>query len=699
MIGGSGGFVPGIVALLLTYALHSTLLFGCAWALARLVLRREAWRDVAWKTALVGGLLTTAASQIPGRDWALHLEAPFTAPSAYAPVLSAPVAAMPAAAIVPVATGARDLGAPASELRGSVPASGLPGSGPPVSAREIAIAPEPIEPTVADRVRSIVDGATSMGPAGLLVAWALGALLLVARLIQRRVRLRRALKERSPILEGPATRMLDELRRSAGLKREVRLSATGAVATPFALNRSEICVPAQFFSRLRTEEQRVALAHEFAHLLRRDPAWHFTAQILGAVFFFQPLQWLATKKLRESAELLADAWAVRETGSRLGLVRCLAEVAHWISSADLQEPSGSMAMAEAGSPLMTRVRRLLDGEIETVTAPRATRLAAAVAVVAVAGLAPAVVHRAPEATAAVERSGPRLEARPGLAVVPEVRVPSPTAATPTPPADAIVAPGQAPLPLEVAVSSGLEPTSTSDATSEPTADAMSDATSDAAAEFAIVGPAFDVSALVPSPDLAAAVDPATSPSDSRDAELGGLLGTLEPATLLALQPAQPTTIAEVNVPPIQLEEIVVTGESLMSERLERVGFYQRRAAGFGRFFDRRDISELGVQDLSGFFFSTPGLPRRCSGLHCGQNTSSRGFAGFAGGLERQESVSDAGGCEQYFVDGVLVNSPGGFGGDLGYVEAIEIYSGASQLPPQFHGWGGACGAIVVWTQF
>ena len=337
---------PGIqiAGFLLTYALHSTLLLGAAWLLSRFVFQREAWRDIAWKGAILGSLVTTAVAQVPGRDWALRLSVPI--PSAVSE--ARPTQLRPAEAGLPAAA-------------------------------------ESILPTL-DAVGGLV-------PLFLVLSWGTIALVLLARLTRKRARLHSTLRDRRPVPGGPLPVMLEDLRRSTTFEGTVRLSYSDSIPTPLALGRSEICLPARFFHRLSKDEQRAALAHEMAHLVRRDPMWQHAAQVLTAVFFFQPLQAVAITKLRESAELLADAWAVRETGSPLGLARCLGIVAHWISLAGAHESAASTPMAEAGSPLMTRVRRLLSGEVEEVDLPGALRVAALAVVTTVAVFGPAVVPR------------------------------------------------------------------------------------------------------------------------------------------------------------------------------------------------------------------------------------------------------------------------------------------------------------------
>ncbi|NNF06467.1 MAG: PDZ domain-containing protein [Candidatus Eisenbacteria bacterium] len=126
---------------------------------------------------------------------------------------------------------------------------------------------------------------------------------------------------------------------------------------PIAFGRREICVPDRALTLLSREQQQTALAHELAHLIRRDPFWLVFGGFLESLFFFQPLIRVARKEMRESAEYLCDDWAVRQTGGNVTLAKCLAEVASWNNKSHA-EPI--MASGMAGSPLVRRIQRLLD---------------------------------------------------------------------------------------------------------------------------------------------------------------------------------------------------------------------------------------------------------------------------------------------------------------------------------------------------
>ena len=76
-----------VLAWLLTYALHSTLVLGGVWLLrARGPVRSLLLRDLFWKAALVGGLLTaTAQTALRQGSWGEALALPAARPAVLVP--------------------------------------------------------------------------------------------------------------------------------------------------------------------------------------------------------------------------------------------------------------------------------------------------------------------------------------------------------------------------------------------------------------------------------------------------------------------------------------------------------------------------------------------------------------------------------------------------------------------------------------
>ncbi len=188
------------------------------------------------------------------------------------------------------------------------------------------------------------------------LAWAALAAFFGLGLIRSWWRLRRVLGDRRPIEAGPARTMLARL--SAETLPRVRLSASTRVNVPIAVGvlRPEIVVPERALYQLEPAELESMLAHELAHLVRRDPAWRLIAGFMHRVLFLQPLNRVAAAHLENASEVLCDDWAVERTDRPLALARCLTEVAGWVAS-----PLGASvpAMARRGSGLGRRVRRLV----------------------------------------------------------------------------------------------------------------------------------------------------------------------------------------------------------------------------------------------------------------------------------------------------------------------------------------------------
>ncbi len=359
-----------VIAWMLTYLLHSTLLLGLAWLVSKPLSRWSvAAEETVWKLALVGALCTASIQLAAGwqplaGQWKL-----------------ADLGGVAATASVDATTNVVNVGEGLVPSRvGAIPAPALKSNA--VRARVEALS----SPPAAAPVRTFPSAA-----ALILGVWALGALVLLAAFGRSFLRLGQRLRSRPRIVGGTIHAQLRDLAAEAGLGGAVRLSCSSRVPVPVALGirRPEICVPPRALAGLTAEQQEGMLAHELAHLARRDPFWLVLRQVIACALFFQPLNWVARRRLREISEMLSDEWAVARTGRPLSLAGCLAEVAGWsVGTPALPVPG----MADRPSSLGQRIRRLLDDTRSPENPTRRAWLAAAmgVLVIVVAAAAPAV---------------------------------------------------------------------------------------------------------------------------------------------------------------------------------------------------------------------------------------------------------------------------------------------------------------------
>jgi TonB family protein len=116
--------------------------------------------------------------------------------------------------------------------------------------------------------------------------------------------------------------------------------------------------------------RRAVLAHELAHIRRRDPAILLMAQAATIVYWFHPLCWLAAARLRTESERACDDAALR-----IGL-RPSRYAGELLDLARLFNPQPAIPMATA-SNLESRVKFILDPFVNRSFAPRRAWLVAA----------------------------------------------------------------------------------------------------------------------------------------------------------------------------------------------------------------------------------------------------------------------------------------------------------------------------------
>jgi hypothetical protein len=96
----------------------------------------------------------------------------------------------------------------------------------------------------------------------------------------------------------------------------IRTWISNAVDGPLALGVIErrIVLPGDFSRRYNPVERRLALEHELVHHKRGDIWWNLVAMTILAIFWFNPVAWLAFRAFRSDQELACDA-AVARTAS------------------------------------------------------------------------------------------------------------------------------------------------------------------------------------------------------------------------------------------------------------------------------------------------------------------------------------------------------------------------------------------------
>jgi beta-lactamase regulating signal transducer with metallopeptidase domain/archaellum component FlaC len=219
----------------------------------------------------------------------------------------------------------------------------------------------------------------------LVAVWALGALVMLARLGVGLWRMARAVSSAQVIDDPTWLALLDQARARVGCDRRVRLVVSSELEIPatFGILRPVIAVPQHSATWLRDRREAVLL-HELMHICRLDWPVRIIARVARAVYWFNPLAWWALRRLDLEQELACDE-EVLACGTRASNYAC-----HLlgIASAAMRSPLPAVSGLEMArkSQLEERIMTIL----KRTTHRRLSLAVLAPSVIIIAALVPAL---------------------------------------------------------------------------------------------------------------------------------------------------------------------------------------------------------------------------------------------------------------------------------------------------------------------
>ncbi|MCG8586316.1 MAG: hypothetical protein MI757_16535 [Pirellulales bacterium] len=216
-----------------------------------------------------------------------------------------------------------------------------------------------------------------------LLAWLFVAVAFLVRVVASRIWL--VMFRRQPrVRDADLLAMVRRLRRRAGLGRQVVVLESSRVSAPvaFGIWRPTIVLPLRFAKELSAAQQEVVLRHEVAHLVSRDAAWQLVSDVVAAVMWWNPLVWIARRRLQVASEWVADEACLDVADGPSTLADCLVTIGRRIQT-NRQFAWQAAAGGAGRSALARRVKRLL--EMSDQPPRRARRGAAGLQIVGLLG--------------------------------------------------------------------------------------------------------------------------------------------------------------------------------------------------------------------------------------------------------------------------------------------------------------------------
>ncbi len=213
-----------------------------------------------------------------------------------------------------------------------------------------ALSPVPALPAPKREIpwRAVIAAIYLVG-AGLLLARLLLGWILSARLRRRVV----------PIGESGVNCSVKDFSESLGIRRAPEVAESNGVSVPLTLGivRPLILLP-ESWREWEARKLRAVLAHELAHVARRDALTQLLAALHRSVFWFSPLGWWLERHLAELAEEASDDVALGAISDRNLYAEILVDFLGTVRNARGRLSWQEVSMAK-GSRVERRVNRIL----------------------------------------------------------------------------------------------------------------------------------------------------------------------------------------------------------------------------------------------------------------------------------------------------------------------------------------------------
>ena len=358
---------------LLDASLKATLLLGALALADRCFGRRQAaWRSLLWSMGVVGLMLIPLASAV-------------------LPTLRIPIpAALAAAPLIETVVQFEQPQTPfAEEFAAKVfrPSQTFPVPAHSISDIERLAAGHPLAtPAAASQPLSILPDFDAKEWALLtgLALYLSGVLFFLGRLITGLFYVS-ALRHQARDIDDPALlKTLQHFANLLGLRRPVKLAASEHISGPTQVGclAPMIVVPPALLHRRDHRDFAPIIAHELAHVYRWDYLFNLLMGLVQALYWFNPLAWLAVHRLRATTEQACDDWTVELTGNCDRYARTLIDVAEGMRQGQVVALGANMAHRPH---IVQRIDRIiaLSGRV----APRIGRLASAALIFSLASIA------------------------------------------------------------------------------------------------------------------------------------------------------------------------------------------------------------------------------------------------------------------------------------------------------------------------
>lgn len=190
----------------------------------------------------------------------------------------------------------------------------------------------------------------------ILIVWLVGVSAFLLRLVMGWHLSRRLIRFSDGIVPAGIQQMFDQLKAHLALTGIVRLLVHARIDSPIVVGwlRPVVILPISAITGLNEDQVMAVLAHELAHIRRRDFLVNILQRCVEAILFYHPAVWWLSKRVRIERENCCDDLAVNICGDRKMYAEALIRLER-----GRHDAAPALAVAATGSGTIKRVQRIL----------------------------------------------------------------------------------------------------------------------------------------------------------------------------------------------------------------------------------------------------------------------------------------------------------------------------------------------------
>jgi beta-lactamase regulating signal transducer with metallopeptidase domain len=198
----------------------------------------------------------------------------------------------------------------------------------------------------------------------LTALWVIGALFVLARIAVDQLRLRILARRALAVVGEPWESLLCDLCKELHLRRPVVLLQSENSVTPITWGWLRPCIllPVQA-KEWSMDKRRAVFLHELAHVKRWDCFAQFVARVACAIYWFNPLLWIALRQMCAERERACDNLVLENGLKASDYAGYLVEIA-----------ASSIPMADLAGVTMARSSQLKSRIVSITSGPRSPRV-------------------------------------------------------------------------------------------------------------------------------------------------------------------------------------------------------------------------------------------------------------------------------------------------------------------------------------